>query len=327
MLENGPSSPYAAYFDIDLDPVKPELKDRILLPILGDQYGDTLERGLLRIELDDGAFRLRYYDLDLPLNPRQLRLLLEHGLDALKAELGTGDLDLTEFLSVLFHLEHLPPYTETGRTDGRRAAAREGRGAGTADALLDRSPRLRRHVEDNLTRFNGTPGERSSFDLLHALLEAQPYRLASWRTAMHEINYRRFFDINELAGIRMENPAVFEAAHALLARLVAEGSVTGLRLDHVDGLFDPGPLPRRSCRPARPGWRGTVWTVVEKILSPGERLNRRLGGARHHRLRVPQQPQRAVRRSGAGRRIRTLCTLRWSASSRRSRTWSTPARS
>ncbi len=271
VLENGPSSPYAAYFDIDWDPVKPELKGKILLPVLGDQYGVTLDSGQLRLELADGAFRLRYYGLDLPLNPRQLRLLLEHGLDAQKLELSPDDPDLTEFLSVLFHLEHLPPYTET---DPRLVAERRREkevALSRLAALLERAPRMRRHVDDNLRLFNGTPGEPASFDLLHALLEAQPYRLASWRTAMHEINYRRFFDVNELAGIRMEDPAVFAAAHDLVARLVADGSVTGLRLDHVDGLFDPAQYLHELAARFGPG--PPVWTVVEKILSAGERLN------------------------------------------------------
>jgi (1->4)-alpha-D-glucan 1-alpha-D-glucosylmutase len=270
VLANGPSSPYAACFDIDWDPVKPELQQRILFPVLADQYGVTLDQGLLRLEFADGAFRLRYFDLDLPLNPRRLGLVLGQGLDALRQEPGT-DADLTELLSVLFHLEHLPAYTET---DPAPVAERQREQDVALDrllALVERSPRVRRHVEESVRRLNGTPGVPASFDLLHTLLEAQPYRLASWRTAMHEINYRRFFDVNELAGIRMEDPAVFAAAHELLARLVADGTVTGLRLDHVDGLFDPARYLHDLAVRLGPGPR--VWTVVEKILSRGERLN------------------------------------------------------
>src|SRR5204862_8187022 len=90
-----------------------------------------------------------------------------------------------------------------------------------------------------LAEFNGTPGDPHSFDRLHELLEDQAYRLAYWRTAAHEINYRRFFDLNTLAGLRVEDPDVFRAIHTLLARLLAEGRVTGVRIDHPDGLFDP----------------------------------------------------------------------------------------
>lgn len=271
VLENGPSSPYAGYFDIDWEPVKPELKGKILLPLLGDQYGVTLDSGQLQLELSDGEFRLRYYELDLPLNPRRLRMLLEHNLDALQRDVPADDPDLTEYQSVLFHLEHLPPYTAT---DAQQVAERQREkdvALARLSALLQRSARLRAHVDANIRRFNGTPGDSASFDLLHELLESQPYRLSSWRTATHEINYRRFFDINELAGIRMEEAAVFDAAHALLARLIADGTVTGVRLDHVDGLYDPDRYLHQLAALGRPGQ--SLWTVVEKILAPGESLS------------------------------------------------------
>jgi (1->4)-alpha-D-glucan 1-alpha-D-glucosylmutase len=271
LLENGPSSPYASYFDVDWDPVKPELKGRLLLPILGDQYGVTLEDGCLRLVLDSGAIRLFYFEHDLPLNPRQLRIVLEHDLAALAQALPQGDPDLTEYESILFHLQHLPAYTTT---DLELVGARQREmhvALGRLQTLMDRSPLVRIHLERNVGAFNGTPGEPASFDLLHRLLEAQPYRLASWRTAMHEINYRRFFDVNELAGIRQEEPAVFEASHRLLARLVVDGAITGVRLDHVDGLFEPGAYLAALAEALREA--GPVWTLVEKILSPGERLN------------------------------------------------------
>ncbi len=271
VLESGPSSPFASFFDIDWDPVKPELKGKILLPVLGDQYGATLDAGQLQLEYANGTIRLRYYELDLPLNPRQLRQLLEHRLDALRAALAPDDPDLIELLSVLFHLEHLPAFTETDPYLMEERQREKVVALDRLGALLERAPAVRRHVEANLRLFNGTPGEPSSSDLLHELLEAQPYRLASWRTAMHEINYRRFFDVNELAGIRMEDPAVFRAAHALTARLVREGAVTGVRLDHVDGLFDPARYLDDLATCLGPG--APVWTTVEKILSPGERLN------------------------------------------------------
>ena len=98
---------------------------------------------------------------------------------------------------------------------------------------------IRQHMESNVRRFNGVAGDRGSFDLLHEFLDLQPYRLSYWRTAMHEINYRRFFDVNELAGIRMENPETFRMAHELVFELIRKGEVTGMRLDHIDGLFDP----------------------------------------------------------------------------------------
>lgn len=271
VLENGPSSPYAGHFDIDWEPVKDELRDKILLPVLGNQYGVTLDSGALQIELAESEFRLRYGDLDLPLNPRRLRMLLEHRIADLRRDIAADDPDLTEFLSVLFHLEHLPPYTATAAGLVAERQREKDVALGRLAALLQRAPRIRAHVEENVLLFNGMPGDPASFDLLHALLEQQPYRLASWRTAMHEINYRRFFDINDLAGIRMEDPVVFDAAHAKLASLIRDGSISGVRLDHVDGLFDPDRYLRQLA--ALGDGAAPLWTVVEKILSAEEHLN------------------------------------------------------
>jgi (1->4)-alpha-D-glucan 1-alpha-D-glucosylmutase len=271
VLENGPSSPYANFFDIDWDPVKPELKSKVLLPILDDQYGNVLEAGHLRIRFEAGSFSLQYFDRNLPLNPRQMRLLLRHRLEDLQRELPEDDPDLRELLSIVFHLEHIPAFTET-TSDMVAERTREKFVASERLAVLvERAPRIGQFVEANVREFNGTPGVLASFDLLHELLDLQPYRLSYWKTAVHEINYRRFFDINELAGIRMEDPAVFEATHTLVGELTRQGLVTGLRLDHVDGLFDPKQYfveLQRACGPDQ----GSLYVVVEKILSAGERL-------------------------------------------------------
>jgi (1->4)-alpha-D-glucan 1-alpha-D-glucosylmutase len=271
VLENGPSSPFAHYFDIDWDPAKAELRGKILLPILGDQYGVALETGALQLEFEGGVARLRYGQTDLPLNPRQLGRLLEYRLEALREAMPVDDPDLMELQSILFHLERLPPYTDI---DPHLVAERQREkevAQGRLLTLLERAPTIRAHLERNVAAFNGTAGNSASFDRLHELLEAQPYRLASWRTAGHEINYRRFFDVNELAGIRMEVPAVFEAAHELIGRLIRDGAVTGIRLDHIDGLFDPPQYLEDLARLAAPG--DSIWTLVEKILSPGERID------------------------------------------------------
>ncbi len=270
VLENGPSSPYARYFDIDWNPVKDELRDKVLLPILGAQYGVTLEEGQIRLEYADGEIRLRIYELNLPVNPRSLSLVLGHRMEELRSTVPADDPDLTELLSILFHLEHIPPYTETDQALMAERGREKEVALGRLVALLNRSAVVRAHLEENIRRFNGTPGDPRSFVPLHRLLESQPYRLADWRTAMHEINYRRFFDINELAGLRMEEPEVFAQAHRLTARWVAEGRVTGLRLDHVDGLFDPATYLSDLGRLLGPA---AVWTVVEKILSDEERLD------------------------------------------------------
>jgi (1->4)-alpha-D-glucan 1-alpha-D-glucosylmutase len=268
VLENGPSSPFADFFDIDWDPIKPELKDKVLLPVLGDQYGRVLERGELQVRLRDGVLHLQYFDLDLPINPRQSPRVLGLHRDRLEREM-VGDPALREYLSILTALHNLPMYTE--REPARIAERQREKEVGRErlSRLLADSPRLRRHVDECLRQANGEPGTPASFDVLHDLLAHQAYRLAYWRTAADEINYRRFFDINELVALRMEVPAVFEAAHGLLWRLVSDGKVTGIRVDHPDGLLDPlAYFKRLQQLTGQP-----LYVVAEKILSPGESLN------------------------------------------------------
>lgn len=303
VLENGPASPFAHFFDIDWAPVKPELHGKVLLPVLGDSYGAVLERGELQLAFVDGACIVRYFDQDLPIDPNQLPQLLRHNLSALQADLKSEDSSLQEFLSVITQLEHLPKTTETApervaERQREKEVARE-----RLVRLLSLVPRIRQHVDAAVEAFNGRAGDPASFDQLHALLDTLPYRLAYWRTALHEINYRRFFDINGLAGLRMEDPEVFTAAHALVLALIRKGQITGVRLDHVDGLYDPAAYLQRlqdavlaewaqdlapgasveSVRQAACSWRRSeqdaepladrpFYIVVEKILAGHEPL-------------------------------------------------------
>jgi (1->4)-alpha-D-glucan 1-alpha-D-glucosylmutase len=277
LLENGLCSLGARFFDIDWAPVKAELRGRVLLPILGDQYGQVLERGELSVVYTDGRLELQYGERRLPLNPKQFPLVLRHGLDALKSELG-DDPALGEFLSVLSALGNLP-----GRDNPTPEAIAERRrerdiARDRLARVVDASPRLRRHVDEAIAAINGEPGRPSSFDTLHELLEVQSYRLAYWRTAAHEINYRRFFDVNDLAALRVEDPEVFDATHGLLFELLQRGRVSGVRVDHPDGLFDPkryienlqelAARARRTDAHPDPGF----FVVVEKILLSGESL-------------------------------------------------------
>ena len=239
VLENGPSSPYAEFFDVDWDPVKRQLANKVLLPILGDQYGRVLENQELVLDYSGGAFSLRYYETRLPIDPRSATQILSHRLEALANALGETDLRLQEYHSIITALTNLPARTEHAperilerlreKEVIRRRLAR----------LTGECEAVRIFIQETIRIFNGKREDPRSFDLLDRLLDDQAYRLAYWRVAGEEINYRRFFDINELAAIRMENPAVFRETHRLILRLVAEGKVTGIRLDHPDGLFDP----------------------------------------------------------------------------------------
>jgi (1->4)-alpha-D-glucan 1-alpha-D-glucosylmutase len=276
VLENGPSSRYAKVFDIDWQPLKLELAHKVLLPILGDQYGTVLERGEIQLVYQEGAFCLRYFENTLPASPQSYVRILRHRVDDLTQELGGEHPDLIELLSIITSLERLPPRDEqdperlTERQREKEVAKRR------LGELVHRSEAIAAYVAENVRQFNGQPGVPSSVDLLDALLGDQAYRLAHWRVASEEINYRRFFDINELAAVRMEDPDVFEEAHRLVFRLLQEGAITGLRIDHVDGLYDPGDYLRRlQARGRELGighGDGPLFIVVEKILGPDEPL-------------------------------------------------------
>ena len=276
VLENGPSSRYARFFDIDWQPIKRELADKVLLPILGDQYGAVLERQEILLRYETGVFRLEYFETRLPIAPRSYPRILRHGIDRLIAAHGEDHDDVIELLSIITSLERLPSRSDP---DPAHIAERQREKEVAKRRLAElerRSPIVQAFLRENVTRFNGTPGDPASFDLLDGLLGDQAYRLAHWRVASEEINYRRFFDINELAAVRMEDPEVFDESHRLVFRLVDEGAVTGLRIDHVDGLYDPGDYLR--CLQLRAGaGRGDagdrpLFIVVEKILAPGEPL-------------------------------------------------------
>ncbi|HXL39944.1 MAG TPA: malto-oligosyltrehalose synthase [Myxococcales bacterium] len=238
LLENGPSARAAKFFDVEWRPVKEELSDKVLLPVLGDRYGAVLERGEIQLDLDEGAFLVRYYDHLFPLNPRSYPQILAYRIEELEKELGKSEA-VDELKSVLFVLEHMPSRHEQDparREERWREKEVVKRRVAT---LLATSEPVRRHLAENVRIFNGTKGKPRSFDLLDKLLDAQAYRLAHWRVSSEEINYRRFFDINSLAAVRMEDPEVFEQAHRLPLRLLAQGKINGLRIDHPDGLAYP----------------------------------------------------------------------------------------
>ena len=266
MLEHGPAAPAAAYFDVDWAPVKHELAGKVLLPILGDQYGAVLDSGQLRLTLDATGLSVRYYDTIMPLAPRSWGRVLGHRLGELQARLPPDHPELAELKSLIAWLATVPAGAVAETETGRERLA----------ALLGRAPAVRAFVEGNVRIFNGTSGDPHSFDLLDDLLGEQAYRVAYWRVAGEEINYRRFFDINELAAIRMEVPEVFEETHRLVFDLVGRGVVTGLRVDHPDGLYAPAEYLRRlqrGCARALGVADDTPFYVVaEKILAPGEHL-------------------------------------------------------
>ena len=240
VLENGRTSRYAAFFDIDWDPLKEELRGKVLLPVLGEQYGVVLEQGELKLSYEDGGFSIHYYELPLPIAPPTYATILHRSLERIEQLYEPDELPRLEFLSVLSAFEQLAP---NATTDPEMIDVRQREQQITRrrlDTLVSASPELAQAIDQSIAELNGVRGDPSSFDALDALLEAQSYRLAFWRVASDEINYRRFFAINELAAVRQEVPQVFNETHQLLMRLIAEGKITGVRIDHPDGLWNPG---------------------------------------------------------------------------------------
>lgn len=287
VLENGPSSPYAKYFDIDWAPPKPDLANKVLLPILGDQYGRVLENGEIRLLYEAGAFLIAYDDRRFPVAPRSSTAILDPACERVRQVLGGEDPHLLELESIITALKNLPPRTETDPEQIRVRQREKEVAKRRLAALTEASATVQEALEQTIAEMNGRRGEPRSFDALEALLAHQAYRLSYWRVATDEINYRRFFDINELAAIRVEDPEVFEAVHAVVFRMMSKGWVTGLRIDHPDGLFDPVQYfldLQQGCDRALSDLTGEIsghaegpghrpcYVVAEKILVREERL-------------------------------------------------------
>jgi (1->4)-alpha-D-glucan 1-alpha-D-glucosylmutase len=272
LLEHGPGARSARIFDVDWTPLKDELLNRVLLPVLAEPYGVVLERGELLLVYDEGAFELRYFDHQWPIGPRSVpRLLLDRieWLEARCARRASSEDDdaVAELRSIATQLGRLPPPEHSAQGAVEERLREAGIARRRLNALATQSALIRTHLDETVRRFNGIPGQPESFDLLHALLEVQAYRIAHYRVAGEEINYRRFFDICTLGAIRVEDDQVFEETHRLTFRLVEEGGISGLRIDHPDGLY----APLRYLRTLRARCPAQL-LIIEKILEPGERI-------------------------------------------------------
>jgi len=276
VLENGHGSPFAPFFDIDWHSPKKALERKVLLPILGGPYGRVLENRELSLRLEKGRFFVHYHGSKLPLALKSYGRILAHRLEVLEENYGPEHPSFRELWDLIADIEHLP---EPAPADPAWAGERLRAEGEIRERLLglhrDRAE-IRAHIDETLRIYRGVKGDPASFDLLDRLLMEQPYWLSFWRLANEEINYRRFFAISDLISVRVEDPNVFEASHALVLRWVREGRVTGLRVDHIDGLYDPmGYLTRlRSRLASKEAKREAVshYVVVEKILGEGEDL-------------------------------------------------------
>lgn len=273
VLENGPSSGYAPFFDIDWKPLKPELTGKVLLPVLGDQFGRVLDKGELSLRYDDSRFKIQYYEQWFPVSPKSSALILRRALDRMQDVENGDEESRIELESIVTALEHLPARSQTDPASVAERRRENVVSRRRVASLYSDSEEFRTAFSRTLEEFNGTHGEPASFDRLAELLDDQAYRLSFWRVAAEEINYRRFFDINDLAGVSVELPEVFEETHRLILELVEEGKVTGLRIDHPDGLYDPQEYLRRLRAECSRRLGGTpVYVLVEKILTGDEPL-------------------------------------------------------
>ena len=252
VLENGPSSRYAAYFDVDWDPPEAKLRNMVLLPVLGDHYGRVVERAELTLEREGAQFIIRYHDQVFPVSPRSLN-------DLIASAAERCDSDHLAFIADA--LGQLPPSTATDWAAVRKRHRHKEVLRGQLLRLCEEQPKIAAALDQAVAEVNSNP------DQLDALLERQNYRLAFWRTAGRESGYRRFFDINTLAGLQSEDEQVFAQTHALILDWLTREVLDGVRVDHPDGLRDPEQYFNR-LHTACP----RAWITAEKILEPGERF-------------------------------------------------------
>ena len=240
VLENGSASPYAGFFGIACyASPRVEMHGKVLLPVLGRSYGEALESQEIRLAYAGGVFTVQYFDHHFPVTPRTYAMVLEHRRDKLASLAGNATEAFAEYESILTAIGHLPPRSETDQAKVAERQREKEVIKRRLAALTAEHQAIRVFIESNVALFNGTPGDSQSCDLLDVLLREQTYRLCHWRVVSEEINYRRFFDINELAALSMETPEVFAATHGLILRWLSEGKVHGVRIDHPDGLYDP----------------------------------------------------------------------------------------
>ncbi len=277
VLENGPDSAFASYFDIDWHPPSRDLAGKVLLPVLGRPFGEALDHGELHLTFHEGKFFVRYFESIFPIASESYHQVLSHRSETLESQLGKDAPAFQEFSGILAGLATLAQKAHT-------VSATEGRPK--LDAMRDRlrllasdRPEISAFIESSLGEFNGRSGDPASFTLLEHLLSEQHYLLSYWLDPNQGINYRRFFAISDLVGVRVEDPIVFEAMHDQIFRLISKGAKQGLRIglrvDHIDGLRDPsGYLTRlQQClSDTKPTDAPRAYVVVEKILARREQL-------------------------------------------------------
>lgn len=289
VLENGQASQFASFFDIDWKPIKKELSGKILVPVLHDHYGNILANGdfNLSFNVEKGKFKLVYFEHEFPINPSSYPIIMEYNIEKLETLLEKDYWQYNEYQSIITAFKNLPGITETELEKIKERNREKEIAYKRLSELCKRNNGILGFIEQNLQEFKCSPEVPSACQRIHKVLEYQAYRLAYWRVSSDIINYRRFFDVNALIGIRTENASVFNATHSVILDLIEQNKIHGLRIDHPDGLLDP--LNYFKTLQAEAGKRLGIdfenisekhlsseqlpfYVVAEKIVAPFERL-------------------------------------------------------
>jgi (1->4)-alpha-D-glucan 1-alpha-D-glucosylmutase len=261
ILENGPDAETFDYFDIEWNNSHDSLKGKVLAPLLGSFYGNALENGEIQLNYAETGLSINYYTLKLPVRIESYILFVTHNLGHITKLLGRNHPDFIKLLGVLYLIKSI------GETKKRERRDQINFIKGLLWELYTQNPDIQIVFDQNIADFNGKKSDPDSFNLLDRLLSEQFYRLSFWKVGAEEINYRRFFTVNELISVKVEELKVFNTTHTLIERLVQEGKFTGLRVDHIDGLYNPAEYLQRLR-----GKMGDVYITVEKILELHEEL-------------------------------------------------------
>jgi (1->4)-alpha-D-glucan 1-alpha-D-glucosylmutase len=262
LLENGANSQYANFFDIDWDHYHAGMKDRVLAPFLGKFYPEALESGEIKLIYDDEGLSINYYEARLPVKIESYLDVFSFRLDKLRNNLGRNNPDFIRFMGALFVVKSLSTAEELEERYNQIKFIK-----GIIWELYTNDNSVKDFIDENLKIYNGIKGIPGSFDLLDKLLSRQNFRIAFWKVANEEINYRRFFNVNELISLRVENENVFNRTHSFIFKLIKEEKVSGLRIDHIDGLYDPSKYLKNVRERTK-----DIFLIVEKILDLEENL-------------------------------------------------------
>lgn len=262
VLENGTDSEASDYFDIEWEHPYEDVKGRVLAPMLGNFYGQSLENGEIQLQYDESGLTVNYYSLRLPVKIESYTRFLTQNLGQLVRLLGRRHPDFVKLLGILYLIKNAPAEPRGKERYDEIAFVK-----GLLWELYTQNPEVKDFIGNNIKFFNGENENQDRFSYLDNLLNEQFYRLSFWKVGAEEINYRRFFTVNELISVKVQEIKVFHKTHAFISQLVEEGKVTGLRIDHIDGLYDPTEYLKRLREKV-----GDAYITVEKILEFKEKL-------------------------------------------------------